>query len=133
MASQSSGPALSHEELAAIDLIIMNAIQRGAKPNEPLSFIESISSLIGHGIQNVIPGGQVTSAAWTMVPVAIDNAALTQMLDAVQGAGGAAQGIKGPAAEAVKRTMAAMAKAPSLTLQQLIELRRSSVQAQSGK
>jgi hypothetical protein len=134
MASQSSGPALSHEELAAIDLIIMNAIQRGVKPNEPLSFIESIGTLVGdHQQIQVIPGGQVIPVGiWTAVPIVVDHAALEQMLNDMQGAGGAALGIKGPAVEAVKQTMAAMAKAPSLTLQQLIELRRSAAAAQKS-
>ena len=134
MAPQPPGPALSHEELAAIDLIIMNAIQRGVKPNEPLSFIESVGSLVGHHQQiQVIPGGEVIPVGiWTGVHVAIDDIALTQMLNDMQGAGGAALGIKGPAVEAVKQTMAAMAKAPSLTLQQLIELRRSAAAAQKS-
>ena len=151
MAPQPPGPALSHEELAAIDLIIMNAIQRGVKPNEPLSFIEAVTSLIGQTYPQIVLDGvpqivnipqivdipqifdahQDTFGLIGVGEAAVDQDAIAQAIAHVTGA--AAQHIQGPAADAAKQAMVAMARVPSLTLQQLIDIRRRAAQAQSGK
>ena len=134
MAQQPPGPALSHEELAALDFIIMRAIQRGAKPNEVLGFIDSIANAFtdAHLWNDAVPVQilQYVENIPTVVGPIPTAVAAAQMADLV---GAVAQYIKGPAADAMKHVMSAMAKAPSLTLQQLIDLRRSAAQAQSGK
>ena len=133
------GPALSHDELAALDFIIMRAIQRGAQPNEVLGFIDSIANAFtdaGHAVANVAQQAvqavtdhtdQILQAAEVAAHVAEVAA---QVAEAI---GAAAARVQGPAVDAMKQAISSTAKAPTLTLQQLIEVRRSAVKAQSAK
>lgn len=139
MANGPQGPALSHEELAALDLIIMRAIQRGAKPNEALSFIDSIAQAFtdaGNAVADVAQQAvqavtdhtdDIVHAAQVVGEVA---EAATQIAEAI---GAAAARVQGPHVEALKQAIRATGSAPSLTLGQLIEVRRRAVQAQQGK
>jgi hypothetical protein len=125
MVGKPEGPALTHEELAALDFVIMRAVQRGAKPNDALSFIESIAATFTDTIPNVTP---VIFAV--PMPVADHVQLLAVAQEIADATGGAAARLPGPHLDAVKQAIHAVGSAPSLTLQQLIEIRRNAVQAQ---
>lgn len=115
MPTKPAGPTLSHEELAALDLMIMQAVQRGAQPNDVLQFIDQIATAI-HEVTHTVMNG---------VPVAIDIGTLTEITGLIGGGV-----LTPPAVEALRRTAAATAKAPSrVTLAELIERRRKAVAA----
>jgi hypothetical protein len=137
--SPTTGPALSHEELAALDFIIMRAIQRGAKPNEVLGFIDSIADIFTDAASAVADIATKAVNAITDhtddivhgLEAAADVAeAATHIAEAI---GAAAARAPGPAVEAMRQAITSTAKTPTLTLQQLIAVRRAAVQAQSGK
>src|SRR5437016_543462 len=129
MAYSTKGPTLSHEELAALDLIIMRAVQRGAQPNEVLGFISSIVDSVtdaAHSVTNVIhQAANVAQQATHVAQQAEQVLSVAQHFADLFGA--AATRVEGPAAAAIKQVAGSMAKAPSLTLQQLIDIRRNAV------
>jgi methyl-accepting chemotaxis protein len=153
MAYATKGPTLSHEELAALDLVIMTAVQRGAQPNEVLGFIGSIVHAVSDAAHSVTNAANQAAQAAQQATDAVQQAgqqAAQSVTDATQAAqqqaellanlaqefhifGAAATRVEGPAATAIKQVVGSMAKAPSLTLQQLIDIRRNAVNAQSGK
>ena len=134
-----TGPALSHDELAALDFIIMRAVQRGAKPNEVLGFIDSIADIFTEAANAV---ADIATQAFNAVTDHTDDIVhgLESAVDVIEAAthiaeaiGAAAARVQGPAVEAMRQAITSTAKAPSLTLQQLIDIRRNAVNARSGK
>jgi hypothetical protein len=125
MASNDDSPTLSHEELAALDLIIMRAIQRGAKPNDVLSFIDVIGDAFNDAAHFVADHVDDVAKA---VEVAGHVAEVTA--EVTEAVGLLAQRAPAPAVDAIKSVVTATAKSPSrLTLQQLMDVRRKAVEA----
>ncbi len=116
-------PALSQHELAALDFMIMHAIRRGAKPTDVLTFIDNISNVVISAASHV---DHAVSQGTDAVTNTSQNA-YHHVVDWVHGWWGHNE-LPEDAMEAVKQGALTAASAPTLTLQQLIDVRRRAVE-----
>ena len=114
---------LSHDELAALDLVILSALQQGKGLDEPMSFIDSIV----HAVNDAV--NYVAGHAQEVVDVA---AHVVEVTAEVAEAAGEAAALQDNALSAIKRVVSTTAQVPDVTLAQLIEIRRRAISGSSG-
>jgi hypothetical protein len=136
MAKRPQTVTLSHEELAVLDLVIMRALQRGVSPTEPLAFIDSVVNAVTDAANSVTDAAQqavnfVTQHTDQIVQAADVATQVAEVAAEVAAAIGFDKAhVPFATVQAVKGTITATAKAPTLTLEQLIAIRRAAVEAQ---
>jgi hypothetical protein len=116
-------PALGHQQLAALDLIILNAMQRGAKPDEVLTFLDDIGNALVDAAGFAVPVDDVGND----VQDALD--AVAAVLEITELFGNRSPGAAEALAKVARATLSAP---PRVSLRQLIELRRKAVNAKRG-
>lgn len=108
-------PNLTHEELAALDLVILSALQQGKGLDDTLSFIDVIGHALAHAI-DWVANNPVT---------AIETAAhVAQIVAQVTAAAGAAGSLGDDEVAAISEVVSATVDTRQVTLQELIEIRR---------
>ncbi|HEX4861547.1 MAG TPA: hypothetical protein VFV07_09945 [Rhizomicrobium sp.] len=123
--ARKSPAELGHAELAALDFVILNALQRGAKPDDKVVFLDAIGNALVQAV-GMIPADDVGND-------------VEQTVDAATGVAEALAEIFGSklepgAADALMSVGAATLNAPAkMSLKQLIDMRRKAVASGRGK
>jgi hypothetical protein len=126
-ASRSKKPPaeLGHAELAALDFVILNALQRGAKPEDRVVFLDAIGNALVQAI-GMIPADDVGNDVEQTVDAA---ATVAEALAEIFGSK-----LEPGAADALLSVGSATLSAPSaMSLKQLIDMRRKAVAGGRGK
>jgi len=152
MAKKPSGPVLTESELAALDMIILKAKEDGLEQNERAKFIHAVADVANKAVQAVAANPQ---AAGVGAVVGLNAALVARDLNALADAGVGvdeiAAALAAPevveatpivavaalaaergqklSANALKAVVGQFAGAPSVTLRDLIALRRRAVVA----
>lgn len=127
MATSSNAPHLTHEELAALDLIILRGLRKDGDLMRPMSFIDAIVDGLNDAVTWV--GDHAQEVIETAAHVAEVTAHVAEIAEAI---GASAARLERPAVDALKRVIKATGRTPEVTLQQLIDLRRAAMAA-AGK
>jgi hypothetical protein len=132
MAKKPTSPTLTPSELAALDMIILKATEDGIKPDQKAKFIHAVANVADKAAHAVV-NDKVTAEVGGLAVATAVNTALTvaetpELALITILAAPAARGRK-PSAEMLRQIVQQVAGAPSVTLRELIALRRSAVAA----
>jgi hypothetical protein len=122
-------PGLSHEELAALDLFILRAVQKGVDPKQPMAFIEAIQAVTDHAAQQIFAQACFAVECSLTHIVTQDIAQAAAALDAA----GVAAAVGDEGASKIRDLMLKTGEVPDVTLRQLIDIRRKAVDRARGR